>query len=194
MQAPRQKSSLPSKLPSPCSVHHLSPLSATLLVGRLPFSRWHLLPPEFPVDSKLRGLVTHVNNREDWIPIVPGMLGVGFHHPSGEIHIQDSGAWIACPGAFPFFLHLRVARSIRLCLTFAQPYSGQDNPSHLCIVGDVGNILNGNLSYHTMGRTRIFLWAVDMASWRWIRSTCQGREKKNKSCLLGSLYPQARFS
>jgi hypothetical protein len=100
------------------------------------------------VDSKLRGLVTHVNNREDWIPIVPGMLGVGFHHPSGEIHIQDSGAWIACPGAFPFFLHLRVARSIRLCLTFAQPYSGQDNPSHLCIVGDVGNILNGNLSYH----------------------------------------------
>ena len=79
------------------------------------------------VDTKLRGLATHVNNREDWIPIVPGIfLGIGFHHPSGEIHIQDSGAWIACPGAFSFFLHLRVALDrYDYALTFAQPYSGQ---------------------------------------------------------------------
>ena len=51
------------------------------------------------VDSQLSGRVTHVNNREDPIPIVPGM-SLGFHHPSGEIHILDSGAWDACPGVF----------------------------------------------------------------------------------------------
>jgi predicted lipase len=50
------------------------------------------------VDSQLSGLVTHVNNQEDPIPTVPGMF-LGFHHPSGEVHIQDSGAWDACPGA-----------------------------------------------------------------------------------------------
>ena len=42
--------------------------------------------------------VTHVNNEEDIIPILPGKF-LGFHHPSGEVHIQDSGAWLACPGA-----------------------------------------------------------------------------------------------
>lgn len=70
------------------------------------------------VDSTLSGLVTHVNNREDPIPTVPGIF-LKFHHPSGEIHIQDSGTWDACPG--------------------------QDNPSDLCIVGDVENIFEGHL-------------------------------------------------
>ena len=51
------------------------------------------------VDRQLSGRVTHVNNRKDPIPIVPD-ISLGFHHPSGEIHIQDSGAWDACPGAF----------------------------------------------------------------------------------------------
>jgi predicted lipase len=52
------------------------------------------------VDSQLGGRVTHVNNEKDPVPILPGRV-LGFHHPSGEIHIQDSGAWDACPGAFP---------------------------------------------------------------------------------------------
>ena len=52
------------------------------------------------VDSQLAERVMHVNNKEDPIPTVPPML-LGYHHPSGEIHIQDSGAWDACPGAFP---------------------------------------------------------------------------------------------
>jgi predicted lipase len=51
------------------------------------------------VDSQLSGRVTHVNNQEDPVPVVPGRF-LGFHHPSGEIHILDSGAWNACPGAF----------------------------------------------------------------------------------------------
>lgn len=44
------------------------------------------------------GLV-RINNKEDPVPILPGMF-LGFHHPSGEIHIQDSGAWDACPGLY----------------------------------------------------------------------------------------------
>jgi predicted lipase len=57
------------------------------------------------VDSQLSGVVTHINNEEDPIPIVPGRT-LGFHHPSGEIHIQDSGVWDACPGAFLLTLSL----------------------------------------------------------------------------------------
>ena len=29
----------------------------------------------------------------------PAPLFLGYHQPSGEIHIQDSGTWDACPGA-----------------------------------------------------------------------------------------------
>jgi predicted lipase len=49
------------------------------------------------VDNQLGGLVTHINNEEDPVPTLPGRF-LGFHHVSGEIHIQDSGAWDACPG------------------------------------------------------------------------------------------------
>ncbi|PIL24780.1 hypothetical protein GSI_12666 [Ganoderma sinense ZZ0214-1] len=65
--------------------------------------------------------VTHINNQEDPIPILPGRF-LGFHHPSGEIHIQDSLAWVAC--------------------------AGQDNANTECIVGDVSNPLAGNLTDH----------------------------------------------
>ena len=66
------------------------------------------------VDRYLSGGVTHVNNKEDPIPIVPDMF-LGFHHPSGEIHILDSGAWGVCPGAFLLSscVHLRVVRLIK---------------------------------------------------------------------------------
>ncbi|KAI0322824.1 lipase [Amylostereum chailletii] len=65
--------------------------------------------------------VTHVNNKKDPIPIVPGRL-LGFHHPSGEVHIQETGEWDACPG--------------------------QDNTSKLCIVGDVPNIFEADNDNH----------------------------------------------
>ncbi|KAI0326028.1 lipase [Cubamyces sp. BRFM 1775] len=65
--------------------------------------------------------VSHINNMEDLVPILPGRF-LGFHHPSGEIHIQDSGAWLSCPG--------------------------QDNTSDQCIVGDVPNIFEGDTSFH----------------------------------------------
>ncbi len=65
--------------------------------------------------------VTHINNKKDWVPIIPGRF-LGFHHPSGEIHIQDSGEWMACPG--------------------------QDNTNSQCTVGDVKNLLSGHESDH----------------------------------------------
>lgn len=65
------------------------------------------------VDSQLSGLVTHVNNEEDPVPTVPGM-SLGYHHPSGEIHIQDSVTWNVCPGAFS--LPLRLSGVVRFVL------------------------------------------------------------------------------
>ncbi|KAG1874399.1 Alpha/Beta hydrolase protein [Suillus subluteus] len=71
------------------------------------------------VDANLH--LTHINNEEDPIPICPGMF-LGFVHPAGEVHIEDSGEWAACPG--------------------------QDNPSTQCIVGDVPEIWDGDESDH----------------------------------------------
>ncbi|KAI5987112.1 Alpha/Beta hydrolase protein [Pisolithus albus] len=71
------------------------------------------------VDANLH--LTHINNKEDPIPILPAMF-LGYVHPAGEVHIEDSGEWAACPG--------------------------QDNPSTQCIVGDVPTILQGNVSDH----------------------------------------------
>ena len=73
------------------------------------------------VDATYLGNLTHINNEEDVVPIVPGKV-FGYVHPSGEVHIQDSGSWVAC--------------------------SGQDNPSDFCIVGDVPTVFQGNISNH----------------------------------------------
>ena len=40
-----------------------------------------------------------MNNRKDPIPILPGMF-LGYVHPSGEVHIEESGEWDACPGKY----------------------------------------------------------------------------------------------
>jgi len=64
---------------------------------------------------------THINNKEDLVPILPGEF-LGFVHPSGEVHIMDSNQWVSCPG--------------------------QDNSSKECIVGDVPNIFEGDESDH----------------------------------------------
>ncbi|RPD59102.1 lipase [Lentinus tigrinus ALCF2SS1-7] len=73
------------------------------------------------VDSRAIS-VTHINNKEDLVPILPGRF-LGYHHPSGEVHIVDSGSWLSCPG--------------------------QDNTSDECTVGDVGNIFEGNTDDHS---------------------------------------------
>ncbi|KAJ7065269.1 Alpha/Beta hydrolase protein [Mycena amicta] len=65
--------------------------------------------------------ITHINNKEDLVPILPGR-GLGFHHPTGEVHIADSGVWNSCPG--------------------------EDNTSTLCTTGDVPTILTGDAGDH----------------------------------------------
>lgn len=72
------------------------------------------------VDSHLS--LTHINNKEDPVPTVPG-ISFDYHHPSGEVHIDDSGAFLSCPG--------------------------QDNPSSKCSTGDVSNIFVGSVSDHS---------------------------------------------
>lgn len=87
--------------------------------------------------------VTHINNEEDPIPICPGM-SLGFVHPSGEVHIEDSGEWAACPGT--------CARDLIHSLDGGSDggimWLGQDNPSTQCIVGDVPYIWDGDESDH----------------------------------------------
>jgi hypothetical protein len=40
---------------------------------------------------------THINNKQDSVPILPGQ-SLGYVHPSGEVHIADSGEWNSCQG------------------------------------------------------------------------------------------------
>lgn len=74
------------------------------------------------VDSKLPGLVTYINNKEDIVPILPGKF-LGYAHPNGELHIKDDNSWASCPG--------------------------HDNPDDQCIVGDVPTIFDGDVDDHT---------------------------------------------
>ncbi|THH17777.1 hypothetical protein EW146_g3109 [Bondarzewia mesenterica] len=71
------------------------------------------------VDANLH--LTHINNKEDPVPIIPGIF-LGFVHPAGEVHIMDDNLWVSCPG--------------------------QDNPSKECIVGDEPSLLNSDESDH----------------------------------------------
>ncbi|KAI0285657.1 Alpha/Beta hydrolase protein [Russula brevipes] len=49
------------------------------------------------VDALLPGKVTHITNKRDPVPIIPGVL-LGYSQTSGEIRIQESGDWVVCPG------------------------------------------------------------------------------------------------
>ena len=75
------------------------------------------------VSASATATVTHINNKKDPIPIVPGRF-MGFAHPAGEVHIQDNSgnSWVSCPG--------------------------HDNPSQLCSVGDVPNLIRSNILDH----------------------------------------------
>lgn len=73
------------------------------------------------VDLHLPSLVTHINNQDDIVPILPGRF-LGYHHTSGEIRIQEDGSWFSCPG--------------------------QDNTSTKCSTGAVTSIFDGSASFH----------------------------------------------
>ncbi|KAH9044007.1 lipase class 3 family protein [Lactarius hengduanensis] len=76
------------------------------------------LPADISVKAILYGL-PRVGN-QDWASFVDTHLRfIGYyHHPSGEIHIDDADAWDVCPG--------------------------QDNPSKMCVVGAVPSLFHSN--------------------------------------------------
>jgi predicted lipase len=73
------------------------------------------------VDAIFPGRVKHINNKRDAVPIVPGKF-LGYHNVLGEIHIQETGEWIACPG--------------------------EDNSDPRCIVGAVPSVFVAKFSDH----------------------------------------------
>ncbi|KAH9034627.1 lipase [Lactarius pseudohatsudake] len=76
------------------------------------------LPADISVKVILYGL-PRVGN-QDWANFVdthPRFIGY-YHHPSGEIHIDDADAWDVCPA--------------------------QDNPSKMCVVGAVPSLFHSN--------------------------------------------------
>ncbi|KAJ7173679.1 Alpha/Beta hydrolase protein [Mycena filopes] len=73
------------------------------------------------VDAHTSLSLTRITNKKDPIPGVPEQV-LGYEHPSGEIHIQETGQWNSCPG--------------------------QDNANALCSVGEVEDLFEGNLSDH----------------------------------------------
>jgi predicted lipase len=52
------------------------------------------------VDQRIS--LVRIINKEDFIPTLPS-LRFGYHHPSREIRILESGAWVLCPGSLFFF-------------------------------------------------------------------------------------------
>lgn len=99
-------------------------------------------------------MMTKRQRRKDLVPIIPGMyrsfdfaradihslLGIllGYHHPSGEVHITETGPWESCPGRLCNYRSYHNTQSLL----------GQDNPSKLCTVGDVPNIFVGSTRDH----------------------------------------------
>ncbi|KAG7094313.1 hypothetical protein E1B28_007915 [Marasmius oreades] len=78
--------------------------------------------PDFAnyVDSHVP--ITHITNKKDIVPILPGRF-LGFAHPNGEVHIKEDNTWASCPG--------------------------HDNTDKQCIVGDVPNIFVGDPGDHS---------------------------------------------
>ena len=61
-------------------------------------------------DSQIANF-TRVNNKRDVVPTVPGRR-LGFRHPRQEIHIQEDGMVVACPGeCVILFFFLRAPRT-----------------------------------------------------------------------------------
>ncbi|EIN12936.1 alpha/beta-hydrolase [Punctularia strigosozonata HHB-11173 SS5] len=65
---------------------------------------------------------TRIDHAQDPVPIVPGR-GLGYSHPSGEIHILSSGTAVSCPGE-------------------------DDATDSQCTIESVPNILVGNIVDH----------------------------------------------
>ena len=96
--------------------------------------------------------VTRINNRKDIMLIPPGRF-LGFRHPSGEVHIDEAGAWLACPGrsspdSIDCFISVVPVDEALTFLVYWFQGVGQDSTSAKCTVTDVQNIFVGNRTDH----------------------------------------------
>ena len=66
---------------------------------------------------------------------------MGYHHPSGEVHITKNGQWVSCPGK-------KKINEVEKGLTDYNLTVGQDNTNSECTVGEVKNILEGKAKDH----------------------------------------------
>ncbi|KAG9128555.1 hypothetical protein FRC07_003444 [Ceratobasidium sp. 392] len=98
-------------------------LPSTVAVKAVTYGLPRVGNPEFAtyLDSKVPDF-SHVTNKKDVIPILPGRF-LGYAHPNGEKHIVAAGQWDAC--------------------------NGHDNTSPNCSTGAVGNIFVGSLDDHS---------------------------------------------
>ena len=110
-----------------------TPLITLIQVGNQAFADY--------IDAHVTSL-TRINNKKDPIAIVPGR-SLGFHHPSGEVHINSSSAWVACAGK-----QFAVRQYVYRLLTEHRRLPGQDNTNSQCEVGAVPNILVSNIIDH----------------------------------------------
>lgn len=69
---------------------------------------------------------------------------MGYHHPSGEVHIMENDQWVYCPGKKSIS-----ATKKKGGLTGHNLIIGQDNTSKMCSVGDVPDVLYGNVTHHS---------------------------------------------
>ncbi|KAF8306478.1 alpha/beta-hydrolase [Clavulina sp. PMI_390] len=100
------------KLHLPSSTTFKAVLHGTPRVGNQAFADY--------IDANFSDF-TRITNDNDPIPVVPGRF-LGYHHASGEDHIESDGSWRHC--------------------------DGQDNTSTLCSTGYVPDILFSNIIDH----------------------------------------------
>ena len=67
---------------------------------------------------------------------------MGYHHPSGEVHVMDHNQWYSCPGNMKFQFQNEEKEKLTNYLT------GQDNTCKVCSVGHVLDIFDGNATDH----------------------------------------------
>ena len=84
--------------------------------------------------------------------LVEDVLGLDYHHPSGEVHIMANNQWVSCPGKHSIPETKKrggASKLLEIILLILFYYTGQDNPSIMCSVGDVPDIfLDGNTTDH----------------------------------------------
>jgi len=76
--------------------------SVDVAVNAITFGMPHVGNKAFADFVDRRISTVRIINKEDFIPMLP-LLRFGYHHPSGEIRIQESGAWVSCLGSSILF-------------------------------------------------------------------------------------------